>query len=160
MFTRSLVCSRVLACVSFLALLVSSPVAAPRHTLQGPDDKKLVNRVQDNRCLSTQTHFGVRLLNARVPRTWAAELETSFVLRSVPHATTVTTANCLFSKSSTTLCYVPVSLGFVWLFFAAGFFFLAFTAPFRFDNFSLKHRSTESELSVSVVARTRITLNY
>lgn len=109
------------------------------HTLQGPDDKKLVNRVQDNRCLSPQTHTGVRLFNARESRGLGQQNLKLLLCSVVPHATTVTTANCLFSKSSTTLCYVPVSLGF-------------FSAPFRFDNFSLKHRSTESEFCLGCSA--------
>lgn len=122
MFTRSLVCSRVLVCEFSCTFSFFSSSRSP-HTLQGPDDKKLVNRVQDNRCLSTQTHTGVRLFNARESRGLGQQNSKLLLCSVVPHATTVTTANCLFSKSSTTLCYVPVSLGFVWLFFAAGFFF-------------------------------------
>lgn len=129
------------------------------HTLQGPDDKKLVNRVQDNRCLSTQTHTGVRLFNARESRGLGQQNSKLLLCSVVPHATTVTTANCLFSKSSTTLCYVPVSLGFVWLFFAAGFFSLHLPRRFGSTIFHL-NIGAQSRSSVSVVARTRITLNY
>lgn len=113
------------------------------HTLQGPDDKKLVNRVQDNRCLSTQTHTGVRLFNARESRGLGQQNSKLLLCSVVPHATTVTTDDVVLCSCFSRFCVAV---------FCRWFFFLAFTAPFRFDNFSLKHRSTESEFCLGCSA--------